>query len=92
MAQLVTVKGYMSLAVHWHFWCDNWAKPSILSAVQCDDNNSLGQLMSHPLNWPSFQQRGKQKSVDWYRFTASSDNVSIYWYDTVILHVSETSK
>ena len=47
------------------------------------------------VNWRQlayFRQRGKQKSVDWYRFTASSDNVSIYWFDFVILHASETSK
>jgi len=26
----------------------------------------------------TFRQKGKQKSADWYRFTASPDNVSIY--------------
>jgi len=36
-------------------------------------------ILSVNLRQLIFRQRGKQKSVDWYRFTASSDSVSIHW-------------
>ena len=42
-----------------------------------------GQYMILSVNWchihliDLFRQKGKQKSADWYRFTALSDNVSI---------------
>jgi len=48
---------------------------------------SVKLLTSHPLNWPS----QLIDIVSQPRIT-HTDNVSIYWYDIVILHASETSK